>query len=249
MSNRLQSLRVGFAVATLGLLSAVGAARADLIGSPLVVTATSSDGLSASWTLPETAGQWDNGRWTWNAGTSWSYDFWSGTELLGSISGLRVEYVSDPQVTVNFAAQAGALDTTFTFSSGLLTFAPITNGTATASAGITVTDGNANGALLTGNHAGGFAYRADYNGLVPTGINYAQYMTSISAPALSGASDAGNSGPTSLGGVQSDMSAQFAFTLSRRDSASGTSTFEIVPSPAGLALLGLAGLTAGRRKR
>jgi hypothetical protein len=45
------------------------------------------------------------------------------------------------------------------------------------------------------------------------------------------------------------MSAQFSFMLSAFDAASGTSNYQIVPAPGALALLGLGGLAATRRRR
>jgi uncharacterized protein (TIGR03382 family) len=51
------------------------------------------------------------------------------------------------------------------------------------------------------------------------------------------------------GGSADDMQSQFKFSLSRFDRAVGTSTYEIIPAPGAAAMLGLAGLFAGRRRR
>jgi MYXO-CTERM domain-containing protein len=45
------------------------------------------------------------------------------------------------------------------------------------------------------------------------------------------------------------MSARYRFSLTANDEASGTSSFEIVPAPGAIALLGMGGLLAARRRR
>ena len=59
--------------------------------------------------------------------------------------------------------------------------------------------------------------------------------------------DTGSFQPTGID--VTSISASWDFTLSAFDSATGTSTFTIVPAPASAALLGLGGLAAARRRR
>jgi hypothetical protein len=247
MTRNIHGLRAVLAVAFLG--AAASLAQADLNGHPLVVTATTSTGLTSTWNLTETMGQFHGPDWHFNSSSGWSYNFWSQGQLLGTISNLNVSIIADPQVNVSFTATAGVVDTSFTFSSTLLSFPAFAGGTAQASAGITVADLNGNGVTLTGNNPGGFAYRADYNGVVPTGTNYASFFPSVTGDPSSGNSVSANLGPTFIPASVGDMSARFAFTLSAGDLASGTSNFEIVPAPAGAVALGLGLLGVSRRRR
>jgi hypothetical protein len=226
---------------------AASSARADITGNPLVVTASTSTGLSSTWVLLPTMGQTVGDDWHFQSSATWSYQFWDQGQFLGSINSLSVHLYGDPQVHVNFSTFAGAADTNFTFSSALVGFPSITGGTANASAGLTVADMNGNGVVLAGNNPGGFAYRADFNGMVPGGSNFASFFPGLADPA-------GNSvnafiPPTVVPASVVNMSAQFAFTLSANDLASGTSSFEIVPSPAGAVVLGLGLCAVGRRRR
>jgi hypothetical protein len=247
MSRTFNGPRAVLAAALMGV--AASFAHADLNGNPLVVTATTSTGLTATWNLTPEMGQFHGPDWHFNSSTSWTYNFWSQGQLLGSISNLRVSIIADPQVNVSFTATAGLVDTNFTFSSTLLSFPAFAGGTAQASAGITVADLNGNGVTLTGNNPGGFAYRADYNGNVPGGTNYASFFPSVTGDPSSGNSVSANLGPTFIPASVGDMSARFAFTLSAGDLASGTSNFEIVPAPAGSVALGLGLLGVARRRR
>jgi uncharacterized protein (TIGR03382 family) len=160
----------------------------------------------------------------------------------------------DPQANVRFDVEAGNATTAFTISSGLVSFAPIPNAVGRASASITLTDLNGDGATLTGQEPGGRAYRASYNGLAPGGSTFA---TLIAGPNTTGVfssstfSESNPAGPgfVAVGATVEDMSARYNFTLSANDSASGTSVFVITPAPASAGLLGLAGLASLRRRR
>lgn len=223
------------------------AAFGTITGDPLTITATSSAG-TAQIIIHDLDGVWSPD------GTTWTYqginnvvpmvDISNGATIAElNMGDLLCHYVFDPELTLNFTAVAGVSATTFTFSSGLLSFASISNAIATASAGMTVVDRNLNGATLTGTQ-GGFAYQANYNGLVPAGTMYASAFSSVGA----GPTGPAAFGPTNIGTVSS-MSSQWGFTLSARDSATGTSVFTIVPAPGSVAVLGLFGIVAGGRRR
>jgi MYXO-CTERM domain-containing protein len=250
MIRTLGNLRTAcaFAAAGLAIGAATSPARAYIEGNPLTVTALTS-GHTATWVLPIDAGTWEGPNWHYDSG-GYRYEMWDGGTLVGTLSGLHMDIYDDPQVVLNFTAQANAADTKFIFTSALVSFAALTNPTGQASAGVTVTDNNFNGALLSGQESNGAAYWANYNGLVPGGTNYASFFSSVSATALEGThTDNANQGPTPIAGSVSDMSAQFSFMLSAFDAASGTSNYQIVPAPGALALLGLGGLAAMRRRR
>ena len=237
----------GAAIAAALIAGFAASVHADINGNPLVVTATTSTGLWSTWTLLPQMGQQVGEDWHFQSSSTWSYSFWDQGQYLGSITNLSVHLYGDPQVHVNFATVAGAVATNFTFSSALVSFPAIVGGTANASAGLTIADMDGNGVSLTGNNPGGFAYRADFNGLVPGGSNYASFFPGLADPV--GTSTNAFAGPSVIPGAVVDMSARFSFTLSANDLVSGTSSFEIVPAPAGAAALGLGLLAVGRRRR
>jgi len=212
------------------------------------VTALTS-GHTATWVLPIDAGTWEGQDWHYD-GAGHNYQMWEGGTLIATLSGIHMDIYDDPQVVLNFSAHSNFGDMKFVFTSALVSFGALSNPTASASAGITLTDNNFNGALLAGQESNGAAYWANYNGLTPGGTNYASFFNAVSATALEGThTDLANMGPTPLAGSVSSMSAQFDFMLSAFDAASGTSNFNIVPAPGALALLGLGGLVATRRRR
>jgi len=232
----------GTAAAVMTLISITNPAKADITHSVWMV-ASNADGTSIPyyWTCPDSQ-QHD---WYYENSGTWQMVTPTGVPV-ATVSLVRIDIHGDPQVNLSFAVQAGASATSFTILSALNDFSatPIVGGTATTSASISLTDSNFNGiSTLTGD-IGGFAYRAAYNGYVPGGTTYTSLI-----PSFSTAASSSNAGPDLLPGTQFDMSSMFAFTLSPRDSASGTSTYEIVPSPAGAVLLGMGGLASCRRRR
>ncbi len=166
------------------------------------------------------------------------------------LESVNLMYIADPVVTLNFLVTSGGA-TNYTVTSANLSFPAIPNAVGRASAAVTVTDFNGNGASLTGLHPGGKAYQAYYNDLAntpATGTTFASLVSGISSSTRYSSSTVSESFPvvptfstvdeagTLLGSVV-DMSAQFRFRTSAGDSASGTSTFIIsVPEPAGLIL-------------
>ncbi len=234
------------------------AALAGINGDPLTITATTDTGRTASFVVDIDMGSWNQDYNTWNY--NGPNQVISLADGLGEIAQLElqhfsVEFVYDPQVNLSVGVVAGAAATTFRVSSALLTFPSLANSTAQASAGLTVTDRNNNGASVTGLQSGGNVYGAWYNGtlagtptLPPNGTNYTNLVNAFVVG--SGGTSTGNgSAGVDLIGTTFSMASQWAFTLSPRDSAQGTSTYIILPTPGSLALLGLGGLVAGRRRR
>lgn len=172
-----------------------------------------------------------------------------GTKLL-EVNTLNGELDGDPAVSLAFSVTAGAWDTAVTITSALVGFPAITNPDAYASASITVTDNNGNGATVTGLFTGMKSYEARANGAA-----WADLIDLVTAlpndsetgkgrrPVVSGAWE-------TIPGAVSSIQAAYRFMLTAEDSASGTSRFEVVvPEPAVLALLAMGGLALLRRRR
>jgi hypothetical protein len=170
----------------------------------------------------------------------------------GAITYLRIFTKSDPEVGIEFGVRAGSSTTTYSISSGVLTFAAMVNPTAYASAGITLTDRiTASGATITGLlpvSGGGKTHQALYNGSTV----FANLVNGFTIPSgtVTHSEENGNEfSMITINDTLTSIESKFNFTLSARDSASGTSTFVVVPEPATIALLGLGSLTLLRRKR
>ncbi len=163
---------------------------------------------------------------------------------LAHLGGLTVAYQGDPVATVGFAVTAGAYATSFSFSSPLMTFDPLSNTEAYAEAGIMLT-GPA-GRALYGSYTGGKAYKALYNS---TPTTFAYLVNTINSPPWSSWESAG---PTALPGTITSMQSKFQFILSAGATASGSSYYEVetvIPEPASMLLLGLGGLALLRKRR
>ena len=170
---------------------------------------------------------------------------------LGTLNSLGLVFSADPAVSLDFSVRAGPYGTNYTITAATISFAPIAYPFAYASAGVTVTDRNSNGATLTGQFPGVKAYEARFNN-----IAWADLITGpVIAPATdsNGASDRSPPGAgnwAAVGYPVSLMSSQFKFNLTALDSASGTSNFEVMlPEPATLCLVALGGLGLIRRRR
>jgi len=250
------------AAGVLAILGAAGSASAQVLPyGPMLyrVTATRSDGVTGFVEFSSLDGNYNSdpanpsgndGYWNGYDHYDWTMSIATaihgpGGELLGRINSAHIEVDSDPFVLANFNVTAGSLNTTFNVSSSNLVVAP-SSYTGQASAQVTLTDNDGDGALLAVSTNPAGMYRAMYNG--PT-----VFANLLSAPvvAASFSSNVANSniGPAPIVGVINDISAQFDFTLSANDTATGTSNFTIVPAPGSIALLGLSGLAAIRRRR
>ena len=162
---------------------------------------------------------------------------------LAQIKQLVIGTDQDPDVVLKFSVQnSSATPTGFTATSSLVTFSPIVNPQALATAGLTLTDTNGNGATLTGQFAGGKAFHAMYdNTPVQT---FAYLLDNMTAGIYSTGIQSGRqpvAGWSSISGSVYNMQSEFSFVLSGMDEASGTSDYQIqvaVPEPATMTLMG-----------
>ena len=158
------------------------------------------------------------------------------TEILAILNGISITIKADPVIELGFAVTAGDYDTAFSFSSPELTFDPIVNPDAIAYASVTVgPDDTLTGAFDY------MAYRSLYNGT----STFADLVdTPVGWP---GGSD--STGWQQIMGTVSSIQAKWRFTVSAEGIASGTSTFEVVPEPTTLILLGLGSLALLRKRK
>lgn len=152
-------------------------------------------------------------------------------------------------LSLSFVITAGSSDTVFDFSSTLMSFAGINPAEGRANANVGCTDNNGNGATMTYLQPGGSAYMADTNG--GTLFTYLVGGGSLVAgPGLSNNQTQNMAGFVGIPGTVSSSHADFNFSLTAADSASGSSTFFVRPVPAPAAAVPLLGLAlAGRRRR
>jgi hypothetical protein len=175
--------------------------------------------------------------------------------LDGAIENFKLTVNVDPEVGIEFGVRAGPSTTTFDISStlpangGIVSFDPMVNPTGYASAGVTLTDRvPVAGATITGLFPGGKTHQARYNGSTV----FANLVDgfSISSGTLTASEDKPLYGSQVINGTLTSIESEFLFTLSARDSASGTSTFEVIPEPATICLLGfLSALVLPRNRR
>lgn len=245
MSNKLCAL-----VAAAGALALTTAASAQLSDPFITVRATNASG-TGTFTVPlmDTM-PGPNGSTVYSLATP--FDIMDGPNVIASLTQLNSTVrplmgLQPNTVTLSFTFFAGTSDTTFEVLSTVFSFDPIEDEAGRATAGITVTDSDGNGAQSTGAF-GGAHYRASYDG-----NTFADLLANaVNAGAGDSATDDDRSplaGFTALGENADSMTAAWHFTLSANDQVGVTSSFFIIPAPGALALLGVAGLTMARRNR
>lgn len=163
-----------------------------------------------------------------------------GGKLLGTIEKLELVPGEDPNVKLNFAASTGSATTTFTFTS-----APVAVGASSvwgyATAAVTVTDRNGNGATLTGDLTGGRAFEARYNTATPVVFAGLLGTHAASPDDTAVAVDRSPAGWTPIPGAVTDIGAEWKFTLTGGDSASGTADFGVALAGPAAAIAATAG--------
>lgn len=219
-------------------------AMGSIVGDPLLLTASSSLG-TATFLVQLQDGTYNptTGDFSYSLGSPVQLMDDSSGRLIGTLTGLTVGFVGDPQVSIGFSVMSGAAPTSFTIASGLNMFAAMANPTASGVASMTLTDNNSNGATLTGDAAPGFSYAARFNG----GSTYLNRVADLAAGTGQTVNDTGFL-TGFIPGMVTDQSARYAFTLSADDTASGTSVYTLTPAPGGLVLIGLAGAALARRR-
>ncbi len=177
----------------------------------------------------------------------------TGNEI-ATVAELTVSYALDPAIYLHFSVVAGPALTNFTITSALQPVSPpIVDAYGRATSAFTLTDGPlGGGATLTGLEGGPAAYLAQYNGFVPGGTTFSAQIDQIIAdPRGTRNMSVNDPDPVNyraVGSAVSDMSAEIKFSLTGRDLASGTTTYEIIPEPAACLLLA-AGAIGLRRRR
>lgn len=168
-----------------------------------------------------------------------------------------VGFDSDPIIKYSFAIDNNSGQTKNIYQSAVLQNLNITgNATGRATAGVTVTDGDGSGVSAAGLCGNGCFYRASYNNTQTSPQVLGDLVAgSLSAPADCGDARSQNLSWQAMNGPVYDMKAEYGFTLSAYDMASGTSAFTVVstPEPGTIAamltgVLGLAGFALRRRK-
>jgi MYXO-CTERM domain-containing protein len=203
-------------------------------------------------------------QWVWTTGMSDIVT--GGGDVIATLDSATLKLVKDPVVTkpyyieLGFTLHAGVSDTDFQITSALIDFPTLQpgqlqppDGGGRATASLTATDVNGDGVTLMpeGSNGSG-AYRAEYDGWAPGGITFASLVGEMTfGPGGSGNASQSypGTGYAPINDPVYDMSAVLAFNLTYGDSASGTTTYRILPEPvSGLGALVLALALSWRRR-
>jgi hypothetical protein len=198
------------------------------------------EAASFTWVVPKVLDA--NGHMDWNLTAPLTLSGANG--LIATIDSLGLGIDGDPGVSNNFNVTAGGITTTFTITSATVSFTAISSPAAYASAGITLTDTDGNGATLVGLQSGAKAYEAVYNGATP----WADLVSGIVAPAewtVVAMERRPGAGRETIPALVSSIHSQFKFSVTANDQASGTSRFDVIepiPEPGTVMLIGTGAL-------
>lgn len=194
--------------------------------------------------------------WALNDGATIDLVSADGT-LVAVIDKLNVKMDSDPAVDLDFNIRnTTAGNMTVDLQSEVVTFDAITNPEGYATAALTVTDRNRDTAAAKGLFSGTKSYQARYNDVTV----WANLVDPITTPIASSSTNEERNPalPTiwaPINDTLTSIESEFKFTLSAKDSASGTSTFEVMPTPEpstllilSTGLIGFAGFGFRRRR-
>jgi hypothetical protein len=241
-------------LAVCAVLVPARAARAEFLGSAISIQI---------WTGGSNLGHYElnvaipSDPWGWNLSAPVNVYSENGGSLLATIDSLGIALDGDPAVNLNFAVTAGATPTLISVASSTVVFAPLNGADGFATAALTVTDNNGNGASAVGMFGANKSYQATYNG----GSVFAQLVSPVGAPGdgtATGTERSPLAGTTLIPGMTSSIQSQFSFVLSAFDSASTTSRFQVnipggnVPEPSTWVLASTAavgGFLLRRRRR
>lgn len=233
---------------------------ADISQTVFSIQASNESG-TATFETDFDSGVWDPAAQTY----AWSLDspveLLDGTEVVATLesAALAVEFLPSPQITLEFGVEAGTTDTECLVDSALVGFntlpADLSAGRFTA--GCTVWDSGANDGMwfYQPDLDGTGAFKALYNNDgQPEPALFSHLLALVGGSgggSASGSQSYPNSGTLPIGEDIWDMSIQANFILTSNDSAEASSTFLLVPEPAGLTTLALVGaiLAAKHRRR
>lgn len=247
----------GLSAGVVGLATSV--ASAGLSNVPIyTITASNSGGVADAWSTSVTGANLPfdttgNASWTptWASQASPGGVFTCLNDNAASGRRMSASFSADPVINIFFSIQnntAGTLE--FTVNVPVLSFAPDLYSLTNASAQIGVTDTNGDGAAIVGSFTG--ARVAEWS-LLNSGspLLTGQLTTGpVVGPFASGnLSQNDNSGSTSY--LIDSQSISFKFTLTPGDIATGSGVVvtTLVPAPGSIALMGIGGLVALRRRR
>jgi hypothetical protein len=236
------------------MLASAGAAFGDISQDVFVIRAENANGV-AEYRATFFDGYFNpDGSYEWTLPQSIMMTNQSGV-VIAELQTASVFCHEDPDVSLNFNVLAGSIMTTFTITSAQVSFASLAAAEGRASASLSVTDLTGDGANVSPLGQPG-VYLSQYNGVVPGGTTFHDLLTAGVSTALPGGSQTtsedfpGGGAFAPIGVPVTDINSRFRFSLSAGDLASGTSIFRVqaIPTPGALALLGLGGLAAGRRR-
>lgn len=221
-----------FVLFAIGLpLIGASTASAEFIGALIEVVAESSNG-SRSTLFEFNENMPDQARervlWAWGRREIRSQG--GGNKLIGTIESMIIDFDGDPLVDIAFTATAGSADTTFTITSALVSFDPLTDPIVEASASLELFDmaGSTAGAFVEPVGGATGVYRAEYNG----GDLFSELVGGFDFDGPGGSViNASTDGPTTLFGTITTIQGKLAFKLSADDTVSGQTRFEVTPVP------------------